>query len=86
MVRMGWPVATYTPSIASRRTTVPAAGAVTLRVYDMRGRLVDSLLEGAWLPAGPQSIPYRTSLASGVYLYRLVAGGFSETKRMVLLK
>lgn len=61
-------------------------GPVTLRVYDMRGREVDTILEGVVLPAGPQSIPYRTTLTSGVYLLHATAEGWSATTKFTVVE
>jgi hypothetical protein len=66
-------------------------GVSSLRVYDAAGRVVVTLVderrdagrhEAVWdgRDAAGRMCP------AGVYLYRLVVGGFSETKRMVLLK
>lgn len=62
-----------------------------LVVYDLAGRRVKTLVSGH-VDAGPHEAEWdgtddhKRRVASGVYLYRLVAGEFSETKRMVLLK
>ena len=68
------------------RFTLPQAQRVTLVVYDLLGRVVARLLDGP-LEAGQQRVRFNASgLASGMYLYRLQAGTFVETRRMVLLK
>ena len=62
------------------------AGPATLSVYDVLGRLV-AVLVNENLTAGSYRVPFGGSqLASGIYYYRLVAGSFSETKRMLLVK
>jgi uncharacterized delta-60 repeat protein len=62
------------------------ASYATLKVYDIAGRLVVTLVDG-WRQAGSHSITFDGSrLASGVYLVRLEAGGFTATQKMVLLK
>lgn len=59
---------------------------VSLKVFDLLGREVSSLINEK-LNAGEYSVPfYGTYLPSGVYFYRLWAGDFSETKKMLLLK
>ena len=66
-------------------------GRTTLRVYDIQGRLVATLLDGA-LPAGPHRVSWSgqdksgREAASGIYFYRLDAPGFKETKRMALAR
>lgn len=59
---------------------------VTLKIYDLIGREIQSLFEGYEM-AGSHTITYIPSdLCSGVYFYRLQAGDMVETNRMVLLK
>ena len=58
----------------------------TLRVYDARGRLVTTLMEG-FLGAGPHSVPFDGSgLASGAYLCRLESAGGSLTRKLMLVR
>ena len=64
---------------------------VTLEVFDVRGRKVRTLVDTKKEP-GRYSLQWNgrgergEDLASGVYLYRLKAGDFRETRRMLLLK
>jgi hypothetical protein len=60
---------------------------VTLRIFDVRGRLVATLVDGR-LPAGTHSIDFDgAKLASGVYMMRLQqSDGTEVVKRMTLLK
>ncbi len=65
---------------------LPANTFVTLKVYDVLGRLVETLLEERQT-AGTHSATFKASgLSSGVYLYRLVAGRNVATKKMILIK
>ena len=60
---------------------------VTLRVYDILGRQVTTLLDKARLSAGVQLVPFDAShLASGVYFYRLETPKLTQTRKMVLMK
>jgi hypothetical protein len=62
------------------------AGHATLKVYDVLGREVADLYEGHCLP-GVYAVAFNGSdLASGVYLTRLTVDGFSETRRLILMK
>jgi len=64
--------------------TVPKAGFVTLKVYDLLGSEVRTLLSGE-VSAGPhQSIFNASGLASGVYFYRLQSGSFSQARKLIL--
>ena len=68
------------------RFDLPAAGQVSLAVYDVSGRLVATLADGL-RQAGAHEVTFDGSgLASGVYLYRISAGQRTATGKMVLLK
>ncbi len=61
-------------------------GNVALRVYDVLGRKVMTLVNG-YQSAGIHSAEFSgESLASGVYFYRLVAPGIDQINKMILLK
>jgi hypothetical protein len=65
---------------------LPSASRVELRLYDILGREVTTLVNEVQA-AGYHSVRFDASgLASGVYLYRLRAGEFTQTKRMMLLR
>lgn len=72
--------------------TIPAADKVSLKIYDLQGALVATLLDGDALSGGSHQRVWDgrnssgAAAASGVYLYRLHTPVFSETKRMLLLK
>jgi hypothetical protein len=66
--------------------TLAEPGNVTLKVYDICGRLVLTLLEG-YEDAGPHLVTWEaTNVSSGVYFYKLTCGDYSATKKMNLLK
>ena len=59
---------------------------VTLKVFDVLGQEVATLVNGQ-LPAGSYDVKFDArSLSSGVYFYRLSAGGMVQTKKMILKK
>jgi len=64
---------------------------LTLKVFDLQGRLVRTLVNEVREP-GTYSVFWNATdeagrkVASGVYLYRLQAGGRAQTRKMVLLK
>jgi hypothetical protein len=59
---------------------------VRLKVYDVLGREVTSLVD-EHKPAGTYSVTFNAdNLPSGVYIYRLVAGEYTSTNRMLLIK
>ena len=65
---------------------LPKSGEVTLKIYNALGMEVATLVDKN-LPPGRYTVKWNAAgFASGVYHYRLDAGGYSETKRLVLLK
>jgi len=59
---------------------------VTLKVFDMLGREVATLVNEV-KESGSYDVNFDAAkLASGTYVYKLTAGNFVETKKMVLLK
>ena len=64
-----------------------AVGNVTLKVYDVLGQEVATLINNETMEEGMHEIQFDASrLSSGVYYYRLQAGAFTEVKKMVLMK
>lgn len=72
--------------VTTIRYTLPEAGPVRLEVFDLTGRRVALLADG-YRPAGAHATRFdATGLASGVYLYRLRAGGHLVSHTMLLMK
>jgi hypothetical protein len=70
--------------------TIGKAGLVTLKVYDVLGREVATLVNGRQ-EAGSYIVSFginngTVGLSSGVYFYRLEAGSFVSTKKLILMK
>jgi hypothetical protein len=71
--------------------TAPARGEVSVRIYNLRGELVTTLLNGV-VEAGQRSVVWNgvdgrgRSVASGIYLYQVDGFGQSITKKMALVK
>jgi len=66
--------------------SLPQSGFVTLKVYDIMGREVSTLVSRQQ-QAGIHNINFDAShLASGVYIYRLQVGNYSMIRKMTLLK
>ena len=61
-------------------------GDVKLVVYDIMGREVQTLVNEQLTPGTYETSFDGSQLTSGVYFYRLNAGDFVETKKMLLLK
>lgn len=69
------------------RFGLPTTSAIKLDVFDVQGRLVETLVDG-WREAGYHEVSWTPdeSLPSGIYVYRLQAPDFSQSRRMLLLK
>lgn len=68
------------------RYQLPVRGFVTLKIFDVLGREVATLVN-EWKDAGRYSVEWNgENSSSGVYIYRLQAGSFYETKKMILLR
>ena len=65
---------------------LPERGTVRLQVFDLLGRVVAEPASGEYPPGRTEVTWDATDLASGVYIYRLEAGGRALTKRLLLLK
>jgi len=85
---------TYTLSIspnpfnasATLSFNLPASGRVELKVYDVRGREVASLVNGHLSSGEHQAVWDADALPSGVYFARLTAGGEIHTQKLLLVK
>ncbi len=65
---------------------VPEAAVISLKVFDLLGRQIATLVEERKLP-GTHSVVFDASrLASGIYLCRLTAGRYAESRTMLLLR
>jgi len=73
------------------RFNLPAASPVTLQVFDLEGKLINTLVDGP-RPAGPHTVSWHgqdrrgAQVASGVYFYRLRTDAGTLGRKMILLK
>lgn len=84
------------PNPFNPRTTIrfelPRSGTVDVTIFDARGRRVRTLMAAERLEAGPHSVPWSglddegRSVTSGVYVARVVAGGETSARKMVLVE
>jgi photosystem II stability/assembly factor-like uncharacterized protein len=66
--------------------SIPQQSSVTLKVYDVLGNEIATLVD-EYKPAGSYEVDFNANkLSSGVYFYKLQAGSFVETKKMILLR
>jgi len=78
------------------RTTIrydlPEPAAVELAIFDLTGRRVRTLRDGVHEAAGARAVDWDgrddlgRSLGSGMYLCRMTAGAYRETRRMLLVR
>jgi hypothetical protein len=72
--------------VTNIKFSIPKSGLVTLKVYDIAGKEV-ALLVNQNLNAGTFNYDFDASgLSSGVYFYRINAEGFTDVKKMILVK
>jgi len=75
----------FNPSTSIRYQT-PQDGIVTLRIYDILGAVVATLINEE-KTAGKYEVNFDASkLSSGVYIYKIQAGDFISSKKMILIK
>lgn len=80
----------FNPS-TSIKFFIPFQSDVTIKIYDLLGREVATLInkqmnKGFYIVFWNGKDKYGNTVSSSVYLYRLTAGNFAETKKMTLLK
>ncbi|HTY12478.1 MAG TPA: T9SS type A sorting domain-containing protein [Bacteroidota bacterium] len=66
--------------------TIQSSGYTTLKVYDVLGREVATLVNEVKAPGSYTATFDGSKLSSGIYFYTLRAGSFTATKKMLLLK
>ena len=75
----------FNPS-TSINFSIPQNQQVTLKIYDILGNEVATLLNEA-KQAGKYSVDFNASnLASGTYIYSLISGNYSQVRKMILIK
>jgi hypothetical protein len=66
---------------------LPIDGKVTIKIYDVTGREVMTIVNNEFKQAGYYTVDFNGSfLASGIYFYRLTAESYTNVKKMVLIK
>ncbi|MCK6618944.1 MAG: T9SS type A sorting domain-containing protein [Calditrichaceae bacterium] len=67
--------------------SLPTAAEVSLVIYNVAGQEVERLIERRTMAPGQYSVEWAPrALPSGVYFYRLTAGSFTQSRKMVLMK
>lgn len=75
----------FNPSTAIKYR-LPSTGFTTLKVYDLLGREITTLVEGEMSAGDHSTVWNAASVSSGIYFYRLQAGGHSAARRLILLR
>ncbi|MBE2281296.1 MAG: T9SS type A sorting domain-containing protein [Ignavibacteriaceae bacterium] len=65
---------------------LPVSADVKIKIYDIMGAEVKQVIDGVYNPGVHSVSVDMSSFASGFYVYRIVTQGFSESKKMLLLK
>ena len=73
-------------STSNLKFEIVNSGHVKIIVYDVQGREVQTLVNETLKPGTYETTFDGSTLNSGVYFYKLIADGFTETKKMLLLK
>jgi hypothetical protein len=68
------------------RYSLPVTGSVSLKVYDVIGREVATLVNKTKEAGNYQAVFNASKLSSGVYFYRMQAGNYSSVKKLILMK
>ncbi len=68
------------------RYSIPITSKVTLRLFDILGKEVQTLVNAIQVPGTYAVTLNALNLATGVYFYRINAGNFSETRKLLLVK
>jgi len=66
--------------------SIAQAGIVTLKVYDLLGREVATLVHQNLTPSSYSVTWNAANVASGAYFYRLQSGSYVETRKLMLMK
>lgn len=76
----------FNPSTEIRFEVPPGSGEVSLRIFDLLGRNIATLVNGSLDPGHHARTWHAGGVASGPYFYRLIAGEFNETRKMLLVR
>lgn len=66
---------------------LPNSSKVTMKIYNMRGETVATLIDNKTMSKGSNEVEFNAgNLTSGIYIYSLKAGEFTLNRKMILLK
>jgi len=66
--------------------SLPAAGKVSLKIFDMNGRLINAVAEKVFA-AGEHQLKWdATNVRAGIYILKMQAGNYAETKKVIVVR
>jgi hypothetical protein len=68
------------------RFTLPEPSRVKLQIFDVKGRLLMTMVDRDYAEGVHEEVLHADGFASGVYFYRMQAGGFTKVQKLVVLK
>ncbi|MFC1573071.1 T9SS type A sorting domain-containing protein [Candidatus Eisenbacteria bacterium] len=72
--------------VSTIRYAVPKSAHVSIRLYDVTGRIVQTLVDRQVNPGSHEAAIQSVGLGAGVYFCRMRAKGFSATRRLLLVR
>ncbi len=73
-------------SITKIKYTIPKSETITIEVFNLLGQKLETIIYEQ-MPAGSHEVKFNAkNIPSGIYLYRIDAGGFQEVKKMILIR
>ncbi len=66
--------------------SIPKAGFTSIRIYDIMGRLVHTLFETQLAPGSYKADWDASQMPSGIYIYRIESGNYTQSRKMILIK
>ena len=68
---------------------LPKSNRVSIKIYNIKGQLVKTLVDNVFRKSGYYSVIWDTSqgdVSSGIYFYSIISGNFCETKKCIIIK
>lgn len=66
--------------------SIPKAGFTSIKIYDITGRLVQTLFEEQLAPGSYKAEWNASQMPSGIYIYRIESGSFTQSRKLILVK
>ena len=66
--------------------SVPTRNRISITIYNIKGEVIEVLLDKEMQPGKHRILWDASNLAAGVYIYKMVAGSFTDYKKCILLK